>query len=434
MLPPETLSHLTPSSNSKLPKVRQLYLALYQAIIDGELPYHSRLPASRELAKHVGVGRNTVVAVYNQLCDEGLLQSNGRLGTTVLHQRASRHTTPRGNWTLSHFARSFEHSGPRQLPLSPGQPDTTLFPQDAWRRALQKAARLKPADLAYQRVSMSALQQSIARYLASYRSLVVNPEQIVVTASTRQSLLLAATLFANPNDIGWIETPGYTGAVDAFRQSGMQLVACPVDESGMTLPSYTQAPALIYTTPCFQYPSGVPLAADRRDQLLALSANHNSVIFEDDYDSEFRDSSQPRPALAAAAGTARVLHAGTFSKLMFPAVRVAWLVVPPEHAGVAHRCLKALGGGHNTIAQAAVAELLDNGTLSSHLQRARQIYAKRREGLLQTVASSKMLASSSENVGSLNLVLNLAQAVDRAALEQALFNNGVGPVPLERMM
>jgi GntR family transcriptional regulator/MocR family aminotransferase len=433
MLTPELTEKLRPSPQSDLPKVRQLYLSLYACVTEGEPPYRQRLPASRELARQLGVGRNLVVSVYNQLCDEGILSSDGRRGTVVVHQVQTPVANTASGWSIADRARHYSGSRNRHTALAPGQPDTQLFPRDAWRRALQVAARLPASLLAYQDASLPALQQAIARYLASYRSLVVTPEQIVVTSSTRQSLLLAAALFADHGDTAWIEAPGYAGAVDAFAQMGLKLRACRVDEQGMVPANKSQPPALIYTTPCFQYPTGVPLSASRREQLLALSAASGAVIFEDDYDSEFRDDSQPRPALAANAGRARVLHAGTFSKLMFPAVRVAWLVVPSALTDTAHNCLRSIGGGHNIVAQAAVAELLDNGTISRHLQRARQIYAQRRQALLEQIDNSRILHTDGQQIGSLNLVLKLHSPVDRTALEAALNDHEVGAIALENL-
>lgn len=433
MLTPEQLQRFTPSQTVALPKVRQLYLSLYRAIISGELPSGFTLPASRELASQLTLGRNTVISVYNQLCDEGLLRSNGRQGTTVSYDTPAPMPHSAAQWKLSHRSQTFNKNRHRPDVFSPGEPDTSLFPRQAWKNALQKAARLPPSALGYQDSSLPQLQQAIARYLATYRSLQVQPEQIVITSSTRQSLLLATVLFCDEGDTVWMETPGYSGAVDAFTHLGLKLQPCAVDKQGLVLPKTKTLPAIIYTTPCFQYPYGVALSPVRREQLLAISREHGSVLFEDDYDSEFRDDSQPRPALAANDSDARVVHAGTFSKLMFPAVRVAWLVVPQKHAITAHHCLRSLGGGHNTIPQAAVAELLDNGTLTKHLQRARQVYSQRRKVLLTHLPECNSVRTPSNPVGSFNLVLSLRNPCTISSLEQQLHNHGVGAVPLERM-
>lgn len=433
MLSPELLERLKPRPDSNLPKVRQLYLAIFASVVDGELPCHKRMPASRDLAQQLGVGRNLVISVYNQLCDEGVLESDGRRGTRVIHRAKPASGQRAQPWQIARRAQHFAEQRQRHIAFSPGQPDTRLFPQQAWRRALQVAARLPGESLAYQHGSLPALQRAIARYLAGYRSLVVEPEQVVITASTRQSLLLAAALFTDHGDSAWVEAPGYSGAVEAFSQLGLRLQACSIDEHGMSPPSDTDTPKMIYTTPCFQYPTGAPLGAARRERLLAIAAESGAVIFEDDYDSEFRNDSQPRPALAASAADARVLHAGTFSKLMFPAVRVAWLVVPTSHAATAHACLRSLGGGHNTVAQAAVAELLDNGTISRHLLRARQIYAQRRAALLQQIELSKHLGTVGNHIGSLNLVLQLRAPAPITALEDALHAHHIGAIPLEHL-
>jgi len=432
MLTAEQLQRLTPSDTG-LTKVRQLYLALYEAIICAELPTGFTLPSSRELAKQLDLGRNTVISVYNQLTDEGLLISDGRRGTVVCYSTPPAASLTTTHWPLSHRSTFFSSKQQRPRSFSPGEPDTRLFPQAAWKKALQKASVLPPSDLGYQATSLPQLQNAIARFLATYRSLQVQPEQIVITASTRQSLLLAATLFSDPGEDAWMETPGYSGAVDAFKHLGLNLVACTVDEQGLVIPENKKPPAIIYTTPCFQYPFGMPLSPERREQLLEISRKSGSVIFEDDYDSEFRDDSQPRPALAAYEDDSRVLHAGTFSKLMFPAVRVAWLVVPAEHATSAHSCLRSLGGGHNSVLQAAVAELLENGTLIKHLQRARQIYSQRRNVLLENLPLSSTLDTPSSYTGSFNLVLELKKTCNISALEAQLQKYDIGVIPLENM-
>jgi len=336
------------------------------------------------------------------------------------------------DWKLSRRSAFYTKARPRPKTFSPGEPDSNLFPQKSWRNALLRASRLPSSALCYQASSLPQLQRAIARYLATYRSLQIRPEQVVVTTSTRQSLLLATSLFCDHGDNAWMETPGYSGAVDAFTHLGLSLTACTIDAQGMVIPKNAPPPALIYTTPCFQYPYGVPLSSTRREQLLEISREHGSVLFEDDYDSEFRDDSQPRPALASHAN-ARVLHAGTFSKLMFPAVRVAWLVVPENHSQSAQSCLRSLGGGHNSIAQAAVAELLDDGTLSKHLQRARQVYSQRRNVLMENLFSFNTVQPPLSHAGSFNLVLTLNVPRVLTSLEQQLQTFGLGAVPLERM-
>ena len=441
---PDSIVGLASADGEGLPKVRRLYRALYEAIAAGALPHGCRLPSSRELAARLGFGRNTVVTVYAQLTAEGLLSTDGRRGTRVVHRtrRAAGERAPR--WALAARAERFARPPVRHRALAPGEPDPTLFPPDAWRRALGRAAALPAERLGYTAGSLPVLQEALTRHLATYRSLVVAPERIVVTSGTRQSLLLAATLFADAGDTVWVESPGYPGARDAFALQGLDVRPCPVDADGLVPPD-EEPPRLVYLTPCFQYPSGVALGATRAQRLLALSSEHGSVLFEDDYDSEFRDDSQPRPALAAASPAARVLHAGTFSKLMFPAVRVAWLVVPEAHVNAAHACLRALGGGNTNVAQAAVAELLDNGVVARHLQRARGLYARRRHALLDALARESPFeaphrrgianggTNDASSGGSLSHVVALRSPVPIAALERALDAHALGAVPLERL-
>lgn len=413
-----------------LPKGRQLYLKLYDAISHGLPGRYALLPPTRHLAKSLGVGRNTVTQVYEQLTSEGLLEGRGRAGTRVIYAGAvpiNHQVEPK----LAPQAQGLGGSG-RPIPFSPGEPDACLFPQREWSRALAQAARAERDRWGYMRDSgHPALRESITRYLAQYRGLHVNSEQVIVTAGTRQSLILAAALYGSPGDIAWVEEPGYPGAVAAWSAHGLRLRPCAVDDQGLQVPSSEDA-KLIYTTPCFHYPLGTTLSAERRQQLLQRAAESGAVIFEDDYDSEFRDQIQPRPALASESAAA-VLHAGTFSKLMFPSVRVAWLVVPEAHVVQACRALANIGGGHNAVLQSAVSRLLDDGVVARHLSRARHVYAQRRHALLAALDACSSVLSYRDGSGGLSLVVDLVAAVDRAVLEAELLKSDLGAQPLESL-
>jgi len=453
MGPPTGIAGRAPlDRGSPLPLSRQLYLWLYRAITHGELPDGETLPAGRALASRLGVARNTVLEAYAQLAADGLVEAAGRRGTRVSHapsaapmpyRRADRRSEPDRDrdpigtpdptpWSLSRRSRTGTGiPRPRPLPLSPGEPDPSLFPHPAWCRAMARAARLPRDQLGYRSDVPERLQRAIARHLAVYRSLVVDPDRIVVTSSTRQSLLLAAALYGDAGQRAAVECPGYPGAFDAVRAQGLTPCALAIDEQGAVLPDGA-APAIACLTPCFQYPLGMPMSPARRDAFLDYSARHGTVLIEDDYDSEFRDDVTPRPALAALAEErgARVLHAGTFSKLIFPAARVAWLVVPGDHADTARGVLRRLGGGHGTLNQAAVAELLERGTVSAHLERARAVYAGRRRVWEACVADGDGLANGGG--GGLCAQVRLAAPVALVRLEAALVDAGLGALPLER--
>lgn len=433
-LTPEVLDKLRPDAATALPKVRQLYLNMYQSIEQGVIGFDLRLPSSRALAEQLGLGRNTVINVYEQLVAEGLLSTDGRRGTRVIRRIAQNSTKPSGQFHRSERSSGFQSRASKFQELSPGEPDTTLFPQSTWRKAEASAARKAANHLGYQAQALDEAREAIARYLSNYRSLQVDPQQIVVTSSTRQSLILAASLFTDRDDTGWLECPGYPGAVDAFNQMGLKLRPCALDEHGIVLPDKLGTlPRIIYLTPCFQYPLGMPLSAERRQTLLEFSRQHGTVLFEDDYDSEFRDDSQPRPSLASDANGAQVLNAGTFSKLVFPAIRVGWLVVPQPIAKDAYSVLKAIGGGNNTISQLVVTELLNNGSIARHLRHARQVYGQRRAALVDSLTDCKLLEPVDNVSGSLSLVLRLKNSVSIDVLECALEKQEIGAVALERL-
>ncbi len=426
-------------------KARRLYLGLYDLLASGHLPVGTRLPASRALAQALGVGRNTVTAAYQQLVDEDLLYTAQRGGTRVrglnaAHQVAAHTkteatgTVPTGSVELSARGESRALSR-RASALSPGEPDANLFPRQAWSRALARAARVPGLSLGYRYdTGEPMLREAVTRYLARWRALVVDPEQVLITASTRQSLAVAAGLYAHAGDIAWVESPGYNGVGDAWQLMGLQLRALAVDEMGMRCPEQLDGARLLYTTPCFQYPLGHGLAPARRAALLHRCATSGTVIFEDDYDSEFRDGSQPRPALAsdASVASATVLHAGTFSKLMFPGVRLGWLVLPPDHVRAGVGMLRSVGGGHNPVQQRAVAALLDDGTVARHLVRARATYGRRRAALIAALADGPLTVRGTS--GGLSLVLDLATPVPRAALVAALREASLGAQPLEESL
>lgn len=419
-------------------KSRRLYLAFYDLLASGQLHEGARLPASRQLAPLLELGRNTVTSTYQQLVDEGLLYTAQRGGTRVRAAvpaaRSCLVSTSTRATTLSQRAATGELVS-RPAVLRPGEPDSTMFPRTAWSRALSLAARRAAAELGYRNDAGEAcLREAIARYLGRWRSLLVDPECILITASTRQSLAIAGSLYADAGDLAWVESPGYAGARDAWNVLGLQLRPLDIDLDGAVFPDDLESARLLYTTPCFQYPSGHSLAPARRSRLLAGARASGTVVFEDDYDSEFREDSQPRPALASEAqhSAVTVLHAGTFSKLMFPAVRLAWLVLPRAHVAAGVGVLRTLGGGHNPVQQGAVAELLDNGTVAKHLVRARSEYGRRRRALIEALSAGSMKLRHGS--GGLSLVVDLPEPVPRLALANALHACGVGAQPLEELI
>lgn len=444
---PEWTLRLKPEIHHPLSKVRQLYLALYDAITSGTLGQGQRLPSSRDLASQLGIGRNTVIAVYAQLDDENLISSAGRRGTRITYAGSQRQTALVGGQLdmsdstidrLSMRSQFFQRASVAGNLLAPGMPDAELFPQSAWRKALNKASRLPSEALGYSSLPSTHLQCALARYLAIYRSLIVEPEQIIITSGTRQSLNLAATLYADAGTCAYLESPGYRGAAEAFHLKGLTLKALAIDHHGSCLPNPTShlTPSLIYLTPCFQYPSGVALSADRREQFLSYAKTAAAVIFEDDYDSEFRDDSQARPALASqnvGPSAPIVLHAGTFSKLIFPAARVAWLVVPQAHVRQAQQCLQMLGGGHNSVAQATVAELLADGSVAKHLQRARGVYARRRTAMIDALNHTGHFQPLKDTGGSLSMIATLTKPVNARALTEQLHSRLLGVQTLEAL-
>lgn len=315
---------------------RQLYTLLRAAMLDGRLPADTRLPSSRWLAKELGLARNTVLEVYEQLLAEGYLRARRGAGSFVeagLLRAAS--AAPRRAPALSQRGQTLIDCGPTPLALdgafAPGVPALSAFPRQRWQRALNRHLRHAPAHwLGYQaQGGLPALREALAAYLGQSRGVRCQPEQLLITGGAQQALDWLARLLADVGDVAWMEDPGYLGARSALTAAGLQLHPAPVDASGLDV-AYAQAqlpaPRLIYVTPSHQYPGGAVMPLARRQALLACAEAHGAWIIEDDYDSEFRCSSQPRRASATSS-----ISAGKCASTCMPAS-------PPDSGSAAPSC------------------------------------------------------------------------------------------------
>ena len=426
--------------NDQLPLHRQLYEALRRAMLDGKLAAGDRLPSSRELTADLGISRNTVVAALNQLGVEGYLVSRVGSGTYVndnLPKAAARHR-PRLADThlpdLSHrgtaLSSTFCATQLEIQPFTPGLADFSAFPVALWQRLQNKHWRMTyPEMLDYSYSGGHApLRRAVADYLRVFRSIPLEVEQVIITSGTQQSLELCAQLLTDHKDTVWVEDPAYWGAVKAFMATGLTTHPIAVDEFGLAPDAVDEKtpPRLIYTTPSHQYPTGAVMSLARRQNILAIAHRHKAWILEDDYDSEFRFSGPPIASLAGLDHEERVLYLGSFSKVLYPGLKLGYLVVPKrlvEPFKQAHYDLNRPG---QMPLQAALAEFIEMGHFASALRRARQSYAKRRHCLLE--ALQPCLGKSAQISGAeqgLHLCLRLPNTMDDKALAQRIAGLGL---------
>jgi len=381
---------------------RSLYDALRTAILEGRLRPGARLPSTRELALQEGYSRGTIVAAFDQLKAEGYLQGTIGSGTFVsrvlpedlLQVKASprekfRLRSPR-MWRVSRYAhnvRLFEGYENRPIrAFRPNLPALDLFPTALWAQITARCLRRSTMQqlmgcgpLGYQ-----PLRQAVCDYLNASRGVNCSVEQIAIVSGVQEALDLAARVLLDSGDTVCVETPGYPGAAYAFAACGAKVFSVAVDAEGLRLVELPRhAVRLVYVTPGHQFPLGVAMSLPRRLALLEWARQTGALIFEDDYDSEFRYRGRPVPALQGLDRNDQVLFAGSFSKVMFPALRLGYLVLPP--ALVKHiEAVKSLTNRHTSLfEQAVLAEFISEGHFARHIRRMREIYAERLSTLFE---------------------------------------------------
>jgi GntR family transcriptional regulator/MocR family aminotransferase len=433
---------------SAQPDHRQLYSILQRGIRDAVLPAGLKLPPTRALAEALGIARNTVVHVYEQLALEGYVQAGVGRGTfvaTVGPRLVAEHagapaarSTPRaallsqrGGHTVGEAAAARVQWGA----FTPGVPEVRLFPAQIWNRLHARLWRnAAPEQLTYATGAGDAgLRASVAEYLQGTRGVVCTPEQVVITSGTQQSLYLVQQLLADPGDTVWLEDPGYWGARSVFSAGGLTLVPVGVDSEGLA-PSpeqLRQPPRLMFVSPSHQYPTGALMSHGRRHQLLDYAATHGVWVVEDDYDSEFRYGARPLPALQGLDRHGRVIYLGTFSKTLFPALRLAYLVLPPDLVDAFACALNELFREGQTMQQAVLARFLAEGHYATHIRRMRAVYSARHDALMHAITHhfGAQVPVIGGDAG-LHLTLGLGRLVDDHAVAQHAQRAGVTTRPL----
>ncbi len=419
---------------------RRLHECLRAAIRHGSLPAGTRLLASRVLAQELKVARNTVVYAYEQLATEGYLRTDRR--GSFVSNIASDQSTPslessasKPGSGLSRRARSlmpFPVAAELSGGFAPGVPSLADFPVSLWRRLLERTWRkLSTAQLSYAGAAGELpLRAAIADHLRASRGADCDASQIFITDGTQSSLDLCARSFADANDKVWLENPGYSGAYTAFRTAQLNTIGIKIDADGIS-PSASDwlrhTPKLIYVTPSHQYPTGSILSLARRIALIKEATAHGALIIEDDYDSEFRHDGPPLAAMQGLMPDAPVLYLGTFSKTMFPALRIGYIVVP-KHLLIAFTALVAKSTLRGRAAdQLCLAEFISSGHFGLHLRRMRRLYRQRRDVLVAELAQhlGDLVSIHGDSAG-MHLALRFKSAsIDDISISEAVLAQGI---------
>jgi GntR family transcriptional regulator/MocR family aminotransferase len=381
---------------------RWLYEQLRTAILDGRLRPGARLPATRDLAQAYRLSRTTIITAFEQLKSEGYVEGRTGSGTyvskvlpeqllqvgSVLQEARLRHR----RIALSAYARRLQPlrwrpSEPVRA-FRPNQAALDLFPTTLWAQVAARRLRRVSARLLAggETLGYRPLREAVAEYLNTSRGVKCTAEQVLIVSGAQEGLDRTARLLVNPGDAAWMEEPGYPGAAAVLRAAGAKTCGVPVDAEGLDLERGLRRwprPKLVYVTPAHQFPLGVTMSLRRRLALLEWARKVGVLIFEDDYDSEYRYSGRPVPALQGLDRAGVVIFGGSFSAVMFPAMRLGYLVVPPEMVDV-FAAAQSISTHHPPLlGQAVLCDFISEGHFARHIRRMREVYAERLAVLLK---------------------------------------------------
>lgn len=419
---------------------RQIYQRLRGAMAEGLLKPGQRVPSARALAAELGLARGTIESAYSLLAAEGYIEARGQAGTVVASGLPKVPTQAR---RLDATPPSRETAAVAPRPFQMGVPALDAFPRKIWARLAARAARATQAgDMLYPPAAgLVTLRMEVARYLQLARGIACTPAQVFITAGYRDCLDLASRALLHPGDKVWVEDPGYPPTAALLREAGMQLVGVPVDPDGLQVDTgialAPRARAAV-VTPAHQSPLCVALSLPRRLALLQWARRQQAWIIEDDYDGEYRYASRPLPALKSLDTDDRVLYAGTFSKMLFPAIRLAYMVVPLSQVARFEQVTQCFSGGQAALTQGIVAAFMAEGHFARHIQRMRRLYGQRR-----ALATAGLQAALGKEIqvlsppGGMHLLLRLRArrsdlALARRMREQGMFARALSECTLAR--
>ncbi|HEY4169898.1 MAG TPA: PLP-dependent aminotransferase family protein [Reyranella sp.] len=443
---------------AQTPLHRQIFEQVRRAILERRLEPGQRLPSSRLMADELGVARGTVLLAMDQLIAEGYVVAQAASGIAVAtdlpddmltapHDAIRPASANAATATLSRRARTaladsepgFDaEDAPIAFPL--GQPDREAFPFALWARLLEREWRQPSWAVAgaLHPFGHAGLREAIATYLGAARGFTCAPEAIVVTSGMRQSLALLAWLVLDPGEAAWIEEPGFIGTREALALAGVRMEPVPVDESGFIVErAIAVAPQakLAVVAPAHHFPLGTVLSLQRRLELLSWAERRGAWIAEDDYDGEYRYAGRPLAPLRALDRSGRVAYFGSFSKLLFPAVRLSYVVLPEALVPVAEKRMAAIHARPSLLGQGALARFIADGHLTTHIRRTRLLYAARREALVAALERhlARWLESVPDRAGTYLVarpVSAIASGFDDRAVVAAAAEEGIALAPL----
>ncbi|CAM4414861.1 PLP-dependent aminotransferase family protein [Palleronia rufa] len=410
-----TLLRLSLDRTSRVSLQAQLIAALRAILSESRAPMGLRLPSSRQLSQELSVSRTTVVGAYDQLVSEGYLHTKTGGGTFVADQlphlsppppAAKDHPTPPKAW----------------VPFESAIPDQSLFPHRLWSRHLERAWAKPDAALLGKPDPFGwyPLRRAISSHLSAWRSLDCRPEQVLITSGTSEALEIIFRSLATQGVRAAVEDPGWQTMRQVLGALGAEVQPIPIDARGLDANRIDDAASVAIVTPSRHYPTGISMPMGRRTALLAWAAHRSGLVIEDDYDSEFRYQGHPLPSLAGLDGLKQTIYLGSFSKLLSPALRIGYLVLPDTLIASARGYLDIYAARASLVPQPALATFMDSGEFAVHLRRMRRIYARRQAHLIEALSPSAGLIDVSADPSGMHLCAALLQCLRRRATDQTI--------------
>lgn len=410
-----TLLRLSLDRTSRVSLQAQLIAALRAILSESRAPVGLRLPSSRQLSQELSVSRTTVVGAYDQLTSEGYLHTKTGGGTFVADQ-------------IPHLAPPVPAPQDRRtppqawVPFDSGIADQSLFPHRLWSRHLERAwAKPDTALLGKpDPFGWYPLRQAISAHLSAWRSLPCRPEQVLITSGTSEALEIVFLSVCRAELRAAVEDPGWQTMRQVLGALGADVQPIAVDAQGLDADRIDDATSVAIVTPSRHYPTGISMPMGRRTALLAWAAHRSGLVIEDDYDSEFRYQGHPLPSLAGLDGLKRTIYLGSFSKLLSPALRIGYLVLPDTLITSARGYLDVYGARASLVPQPALATFMDSGEFAVHLRRMRRIYARRQAHLIEALSPSASLIDVSADPSGMHLCATLLPCLQRRVTDQTI--------------
>jgi GntR family transcriptional regulator/MocR family aminotransferase len=455
-VPASFLPPIAIDTHTKTPMYRQLYDWFRRAITDGQMRPGQRVPSTRSLAAELKISRIPVLNAYEQLLAEGYLETFVGAGTCVARSIPDDTLRPQAGKARKGLQEIVEKLGPRRISRRgaalthvPTQswldnlgafrvslPALDHFPIGVWSKLVARHSRKPPRGIMAYGNAMGhlSLREAIADYLGAVRAVRCEASQILVTTGSQQGLQISAQVLLDPEDPVLMEEPGYPGARQAFMTAGAHLIPVPVDHEGMNIAEIIRRghnARVVYITPSHQYPMGMTMSATRRMLLLNWAVRTGAWIIEDDYDSEYRFGSRPIASLQGLDTDGRVIYVGTFSKVMFPALRLGYVVVPKDLVSAFSAARDAADIFSSTLYQAVLTDFIREGHFARHIRRMRMLYMERRRALVKAIQTQ--MADMIEVIGAeagMHLVALLPPGTNDVATSRKAAQKGISAMPL----